>query len=125
MLKENKFEDYRDDKSSAGTTNTNPIREGQPMGGQNFGKNNNTPAGDDKNNPSQNAGYSNAYFARTEPLEEHPEDTNFKAPYQDGEPDYSSAQPYAQEQSDQTGNIKPSSNSSYTEGTADDETEDH
>jgi hypothetical protein len=36
-----------------------PAREGQAMGGQSFGKNSNTPAGDDKNNPSQNAGYTN------------------------------------------------------------------
>lgn len=57
---------------------TKPISEGQPMGGQNFGSNNVTPAGDDKNNPSQNAGYSNAYFKRTEPAEEHTESNNFK-----------------------------------------------
>ncbi|CAN5185764.1 hypothetical protein BH09BAC6_BH09BAC6_33980 [soil metagenome] len=69
-----------------------PVREGEPMGGQAFGKNNNTPAGDDKNNPSQNAGYSNAYFARTEPSEEHPENSNFTAPKQDGQPDYSKAE---------------------------------
>jgi len=70
-----------------------PVREGEGAGGHNFGKNNLTPAGDDKNNPSQNAGYSNAYFARTEPSEEHPEDSNFTAKNQDGEPDYSKAQP--------------------------------
>ena len=76
-----------------GDKNTNkPVREGQPMGGQAFGENNNTPAGDDKNNPSQNAGYSNAYFARTEPMEEHPENSNFTAPRQDGQPDYSKAE---------------------------------
>ncbi|MES2809400.1 MAG: hypothetical protein V4619_12280, partial [Bacteroidota bacterium] len=57
----------------------NPVREGQPMGGQNFGEKNVTPSGDDKNNPSQNAGYSNAYFKRTEPAEEHTESNNFKA----------------------------------------------
>src|SRR3982750_1378271 len=82
---------HTDDDKTPSTGNAKPIREGQPMGGQNFGRNNNTPAGDDKNNPSQNAGYSNQYFARTEPSEEHPEDTNFKAAYQDGEPDYTSA----------------------------------
>ncbi|WP_214070746.1 hypothetical protein [Mucilaginibacter sp. dw_454] len=57
---------------------TRPVREGQPMGGQNFGSNNVTSSGDDKNNPSQNAGYSNAYFKRTEPAEEHTESNNFK-----------------------------------------------
>lgn len=57
---------------------TKPIREGQPMGGENFGENNTTHAGDDKNNPSQNAGYKNEYFRRTEPAEEHPETSNFK-----------------------------------------------
>jgi hypothetical protein len=69
-----------------------PVMEGKGMGGENFGKNNLTPAGDDKNNPSQNAGYSNAYFARTEPSEEHPEYSNFTAKNQDGVPDYSKAQ---------------------------------
>ncbi|MFD2146342.1 hypothetical protein [Mucilaginibacter antarcticus] len=56
----------------------NPVREGQPMGGHSFGENNTTPAGDDKNNPSQNAGYRNEYFRRTEPSEEHTESNNFK-----------------------------------------------
>lgn len=60
-----------------GDAETNEVREGQPMGGHGFGKSNITPSGDDKNNPSQNAGYSNAYFARTEPSEEHPENSNF------------------------------------------------
>lgn len=146
MLKENEFGGYQDDKPQStgsnnkpnayrtdddktsplksNSANTHPIREGQPMGGQNFGRNNNTPAGDDKNNPSQNAGYSNGYFARTEPSEEHPEDTNFKAAYQDGEPDYTSAQPYAQGQNKQTDNNKPNSNS-YLQGTADDESAEH
>ena len=70
-----------------------PIREGQPSGGQKFGEDNHTPSGDDKNNPSQNAGYSNEYFRRTEPSEEHPENSNFKPQDQEGEPDYDSAQP--------------------------------
>jgi hypothetical protein len=55
-----------------------PVSEGQPMGGQDFGSNNVISAGDDKNNPSQNAGYDNAYFKRTEPMEEHTESNNFK-----------------------------------------------
>ena len=146
MLKENDFSDYQDDKplSTEGNkkpntylddndkisqvkrnpANAHPIREGQPMGGQKFGKNNNTPAGDDRNNPSQNAGYSNGYFARTEPSEEHPEDTNFKAAYQNGEPDYTSAQPYARGQNKQVDNNTPNSNS-YLQGTADDESAEH
>ncbi len=67
--------------------------EGQGIGGSNFGEENKTPSGDDKNNPSQNAGYTNAYFARTEPSDEHPENTNFKAAQQEGAPDYSKAEP--------------------------------
>ena len=99
---EDVFEDYQDDKPQStennykpngDTKNAHPIHEGQPMGGQNFGRDTHTTSGDDKNNPSQNAGHSNAYFARTEPSDEHPEDTNFKVKYQDGEPDYDSAQP--------------------------------
>src|ERR1700748_1563763 len=75
--------------------NSKPIREGEPMGGHKCGENNNTPSGDDKNNPSQNAGYKNAYFRRTEPSEEHPEDTNFRSSEQEGAPDYDKAQPYS------------------------------
>ena len=56
-----------------------PVREGQPMGGESFGENNVTPSGDDESNPSRNAGYSNAYFGRTEPAEEHPENSNLTA----------------------------------------------
>ncbi|MCC8426174.1 hypothetical protein [Mucilaginibacter sp. UR6-11] len=68
-----------------GGDGTRPVTEGQPMGGENFGANNVTPSGDDKNNPSQNAGYTNAYFRRTEPAEEHPENSNFKP---DADPTY-------------------------------------
>ena len=60
-----------------GDAEMKPVREGQPMGGESFGENNVTPAGDDENNPSRNAGYSNAYFGRTEPAQEHPENSNF------------------------------------------------
>jgi len=74
-----------------GDNPANPT-EGKGSGGENFGQENLTPAGDDKNNPSQNAGYTNAYFARTEPADEHPEDSNFTAQNQDGAPDYSKAQ---------------------------------
>jgi len=66
--------------------------EGQGTGGQNFGNNNLTPAGNDKNNPTRMAGHTNAYFDRNEPSDEHPEDSNFTAKYQDGSPDYSKAQ---------------------------------
>ena len=59
------------------TDKNKPVMEGKGMGGENFGNSNLTPSGDDRNNPSQNAGYSNAYFARTEPSEEHPENENF------------------------------------------------
>jgi len=108
-----------------------PIREGEGYGGQKFGENNLTPAGDDKNNPSQNAGYSNAYFARTEPSEEHPEDSNFTAQNQDNEPDYSKAQPQAAANSENPKpeapergngeNDRPHPQEPYREGTADNE----
>eukprot|EP00697_Spironema_sp_BW2_P008426 gnl/Spiro4/23015_TR11366_c0_g1_i1.p2 gnl/Spiro4/23015_TR11366_c0_g1~~gnl/Spiro4/23015_TR11366_c0_g1_i1.p2 ORF type:complete len:187 (-),score=7.65 gnl/Spiro4/23015_TR11366_c0_g1_i1:249-809(-) len=74
-----------------GDNPANPT-EGKPVGGQQFGEENQTPSGDDKNNPSRNAGYSNAYLARTEPSEEHPENSNFTPKDQEGEPDYSKAQ---------------------------------
>ncbi|HEY4198246.1 MAG TPA: hypothetical protein VGM63_22050 [Mucilaginibacter sp.] len=63
-----------------------PGMEGQGMGGQNFDRNNLIPAGNDKANPPQNAGEGNAYFRRTQPAEEHPEDENFVAQSQEGEP---------------------------------------
>ena len=115
-------------------SNMKPVKEGEAMGGHSFGKNSNTPAGDDKNNPSQNAGYSNPYFARTEPLEEHPEDNNFKAKEQDGSPNYAKAQPYANWQNEtpkpenpgERGNgenDRPHEETSYREGTVDNENE--
>jgi len=114
-------------------SNMKPVKEGQAMGGHSFGKNSNTPTGDDKNNPSQNAGYTNAYFARTEPMEEHPEDSNFKAREQDGAPDYSKAQPYAnwtneapKPEPPERGNgenDRPHEETGYREGTVDNENE--
>lgn len=105
------------------------IREGKAMGGQHFGQNNLTPAGDDKNNPSQNAGYTNAYFARTEPSEEHPENSNFKDEQQNGAPDYSKAQPQSSVTSEMPKpevpergngeNDRPHKGERYQEGTAD------
>jgi len=109
-----------------GGQHTNPT-EGKGTGGQKFGQENLTPAGDDKNNPSRNAGYTNAYFARTEPSEEHPEDSNFTARNQDGEPDYSKAQPHAldsdpkpekRERGDGE-NDRPHPQEEYSEGTDD------
>ncbi|TSJ37205.1 hypothetical protein FO440_20790 [Mucilaginibacter corticis] len=96
---------------------TKPVREGRPMGGQNFGSNNVTPAGDDKNNPSQNAGYTNEYFRRTEPAEEHTESNNFKSQNQEGRSDYDKAtskEPHPAKNGD-----KPQPKQGYEEGTAD------
>jgi hypothetical protein len=94
---------------------TKPVTEGQPMGGHSFGENNTTPSGDDKNNPSQNAGYSNEYFRRTQPAEEHTESNNFKPLDQEGKPDYEKAQ------SGKSGDDEKETESSqtYQEGTAD------
>jgi len=64
-----------------------PGYESHGMGGQAFGEISETRSGDDLANPSRNAGYSNDYFKRTEPLQEHPENQNFKPQYQLGEPD--------------------------------------
>jgi len=109
------------------------VMEGKPMGGQSFGQNNVTPAGDDKNNPSRNAGYDNAYFARTEPMEEHPEDTNFKPENQEGSPEYAKAQaatkitnemPKPEKVERGNGeNDRPHKGNTYQEGTADNENE--
>ncbi len=63
-----------------------PGYEGQGTGGDNFGRTNVTTSGDDRANPSQNAGYSNDYFKRTEPSEEHPENNNFTPAGQQGAP---------------------------------------
>lgn len=112
--------------------NVKRVMEGSGMGGQNFGKNNNTPSGDDKNNPSQTAGNTNPYFARTEPSKEHPEDSNFKVETQDGQPDYSAAQSSASSENQpkpektESGNgenDRPHEEEPYTEGTADNESE--
>jgi hypothetical protein len=71
-------EDNDNDEETEPDDQAKPVTEGQPMGGHSFGDNNVTPSGDDKNNPSQNAGYTNEYFRRTEPAEEHTESNNFK-----------------------------------------------
>ena len=64
-----------------------PGYESHGMGGESFGEISETRSGDDLANPSRNAGYSNDYFKRTEPLQEHPENQNFKPQDQLGEPD--------------------------------------
>jgi len=94
-LKENEFVNHLEDNSQSTDSNkpqTKPVREGEPMGGEKFGESGNTYAGDDKNNPSQNAGYTNEYFRRTEPSDENTEDSNFKVQEQKGSPDYDKAQ---------------------------------
>ncbi len=64
-----------------------PGYESHGMGGESFGEINENRSGDDLANPSRNAGYSNDYFKRTEPLQEHPENQNFTPEEQEGEPD--------------------------------------
>jgi hypothetical protein len=110
-----------------------PGMEGRGIGGQNFGENNLTPSGDDKANPSQNAGYTNEYFRRTQPAEEHPENSNFTDPNQVGQSNYDKAkdidatktsQPDKQPVNDtdkQTRPKKPHPQQPYQEGTADDD----
>lgn len=113
-----------------------PGMEGQGMGGQSFGENNLTPAGSDEANPPQNAGEGNAYFRRTQPAEEHPEDENFTARDQEGGPGSKTSEYYnipgPQELPDQQKvgeNITqqdrhaPNPQEEYREGTADDDGE--
>ena len=106
-----------------------PVMEGTGAGGGSFGQNNNTPSGNDANNPTRYAGNTNSYLARTEPLEEHPEDSNFTASDQDGSPDYNKAQsvlsassetpkPEKVERGDGE-NDRPHPQETYQEGTAD------
>src|SRR3569833_48347 len=98
--------------------------EGQGMGGHQFGKENLTPAGNDEANPPQNAGEDNAYFARRQPAEEHPEDSNFeaKAPGNDsGEPNVPGPNELpGQQKVGEDKDIKhPHPQEPYREGTAD------
>lgn len=112
---------------------TDPGMEGQGMGGQNFGGNNLTPAGNDPANPPQNAGEGNAYFRRTQPAEEHPENENFVAREQEGGPGKEDAetnipgpnelpdqQKVGEDNKDDT-QQKPEPQQDYREGTADDD----
>ena len=93
-------------------TGNEPGMEGNPAGGQRFGDTSHTPSGDDKNNPSQNAGYTNEYFRRTVPSDEHPEDNNFKDPNQLGQPNYTEATgavPNGQSDEENAGPVKEDS----------------
>jgi len=111
-----------------------PGMESRGMGGQSFGENNLTPAGNVEANPPQNAGEGNAYFRRTQPAEEHPEDENFVARDQEGEPGGNKPEPNIpgpQELPDQqkvgeknvneAGKDRPNPQEEYREGTADDD----
>src|ERR1700761_9066037 len=109
---------------------TDPGMEGQGMGGQAFGENSLTPAGNDKDNPPQNADEHNAYFRRRQPAEEHPENSNFVAKGQEGGPGKAEETniPGPQELPDQQkvgeddgGQKKPNPQEPYREGTADDD----
>jgi hypothetical protein len=110
-------------------TGDEPGMEANGAGGQRFGENSSTPSGDDANNPSQNAGYSNDYFKRSEPLEEHPENDNFRDPNQLGQSNYSEATgavPTGQSDEENTGPEKESAeenrheqNETFQQGTAD------
>lgn len=112
-----------------------PGMEGQGMGGQNFGENNITPAGNDKDNPPQNAGENNAYFKRTQPAEEHPEDENFVAQNQQGGPGKNENEPNIPgpqelpdqqkvgEDKDEGNKQRPNPQQEYQEGTSDDDGE--
>ena len=111
------------------TKSTNdPGMEGKAMGGQKFGENNITPAGNDAANPSQLVGNNNEYFRRTQPAEEHPENSNFKPAEQQGSPDYNKSikalnttedGEQAQNQSDH--DQSPHPQQPYQQGTADDD----
>lgn len=105
-----------------GDFHPNPT-EGKGEGGQDFGEQHKTPSGDDKNNPSRLAGDTNAYLARTEPMEEHPENENFKVPEQQGSPDYrkaefsNSTEPKPEKAERGNGeNDRPDATSPYREG---------
>ncbi|MDR6941098.1 hypothetical protein [Mucilaginibacter pocheonensis] len=109
-----------------------PGMESRGMGGQSFGSNNITPSGDDKANPSQTAGYTNEYFRRTQPAEEHPENSNFTDPNQAGQSNYgqvmdattqtgqSDEQPESNNE-ENTPAQRPNPQEPYREGTADDD----
>ncbi|GAB3935225.1 hypothetical protein [Mucilaginibacter myungsuensis] len=87
---ESNLQNEQNDQPSANVKHK--AMEGEGMGGHQFGEDGKaTPMGDDKANPSQNAGYANPYFARTAPSDEDTANNNFKAESQQGEADYDSA----------------------------------
>ncbi|HEX3385950.1 MAG TPA: hypothetical protein VHS53_12210 [Mucilaginibacter sp.] len=100
---------------------TDPGMEGQGMGGQKFGEENLTPAGNDAANPPQNAGEDNAYFARRQPAEEHPEDSNFEAKEDQGGSDIPGPGelPDQQKVGEDRSGKHPTPQEPYREGTAD------
>ncbi len=110
-----------------------PGMEGKGMGGQNFGENNLTPSGNDEANPPRNAGEGNAYFRRTQPAEEHPEDENFVPKNQEGAPGKDDDQPNIAgpgelpdqqkvgEKENRDDSHKPNPQEEYREGTADED----
>ncbi len=85
----------------------------------NFGQNNLTFSGDDKANPSQYAGYDNAYFRRNEPSEEHPEDSNFIPLDQEQLPGIPA--PGSPAKQGEQHRQAPNPQQEYREGTADDD----
>jgi hypothetical protein len=98
-----------------------PGMEGTGMGGQKFGENNLTPAGNDEANPPQNAGEDNAYFARRQPAEEHPEDTNFEDKEEQNPPNVPGPGelPEQQKVGEDVNDKRPQPQEPYREGTAD------
>ena len=100
---------------------SDPGMEGQGMGGHQFGKENLTPAGNDEANPPQNAGEDNAYFARRQPAEEHPEDSNFEAKEDQNAPNIPGPSELPEQQKvGEDPNVKhPHPQEPYREGTAD------
>jgi len=100
---------------------TAPGMEGQGMGGQSFGENNLTPAGNDKDNLPQNADEHNAYFSRTQPAEEHPEDSNFKADADQPNIPQPNELPDQQKIGKDVNNKTPKAQEEYREGTVDDD----
>lgn len=101
-----------------------PGMEGEGMGGEQFGGTSQPPTGDDPANPSRNAGYSNGYFSRTAPLEEHPENNNFKDQAQQGEPDYQQAQSTTPGRDDEQGQSAGEQGNTSEPGKADFKEED-
>lgn len=95
-----------------------PGMEGTGMGGHAFGENNLTPAGNDEANPPENAGEDNAYFSRTQPAEEHPEDENFVVKNQEGSPGLGQLKVEKNEGSTDT---RPNPQEEYREGTVDED----